>query len=659
MSKNKFNLTIPTSVSTMSMETPLTIPSRPQVPINKYSSNEYPSIVGDLESFEPAPNVMNAKHQFNSSMPTPASAYSPEPMEIQSRSFQTPPGIMSKNNFGLSVPKPMNIPPKPLERSTRENQTLMYEKPSMDMYGRSNALKNQFNSPGSSTSINSPVIPPRSFKRLPIRNQFNTVPVIAPKPMNVTPKPLDRATIEMFERPSMQTYGRDYGRASNLTLPSLSSTSINAPNPLDIPPRTFPMRPNTMPKNKPNLTLPSAPIISPNAQYAPPMYESTPKIVPKNKFNLSLPSASINISKPMDTSPPPFETSSDADSSLLNQSKNSVDSMTQLFEELDVDEYAQNRLKLFLKQREEIGEIRADDLEKIGELGAGNGGSVMKVRHIPTQLIMAQKNIHLEIKPTIRKQILRELQVLNHCNYPHIVGFHNAFQVDGEISICMEYMDGGSLDFILKRVVRIPEPILGKITLAVLKGLSYLRDKHAIMHRDVKPSNILVNSCGEIKLCDFGVSGQLIDSMANTFVGTRSYMAPERLLGDHYSVQSDIWSLGVSLIEMAIGVYPIPPPTRQFIDEILKDDKPPPQPKMAIFDLLEYVSNQPPPRLQHEYFSNEFSHFTESCLQKDPNERANLATLLKHPWIKKYENQPIDVAGWVCTVMNLPPPTPN
>ena len=104
---------------------------------------------------------------------------------------------------------------------------------------------------------------------------------------------------------------------------------------------------------------------------------------------------------------------------------------------------------------------------------------------------------------------------------------------DGEINICMEYMDGGSLDLVLKKTGKIPEPYARKITAAVLRGLSYLREKHQIIHRDVKPSNILVNSQGEIKICDFGVSGQLIDSMANSFVGTRSYMSPERLQVSH------------------------------------------------------------------------------------------------------------------------------
>ena len=133
--------------------------------------------------------------------------------------------------------------------------------------------------------------------------------------------------------------------------------------------------------------------------------------------------------------------------------------------------------------------------------------------------------IHLEVKPSIRNQIIKELKILHNCNSPYIVGFYGAFYSEGEISICMEYMDGLSLDIVLKKEGQIPEPILGKITLAVLQGLMYLKDKLSILHRDVKPSNILVNSAGEIKLCDFGVSGQLINSMANSFVGTRSYMS--------------------------------------------------------------------------------------------------------------------------------------
>lgn len=311
-----------------------------------------------------------------------------------------------------------------------------------------------------------------------------------------------------------------------------------------------------------------------------------------------------------------------------------IESLTETLEDLEMDENARKRIKVFLSQKEKIGELSDNDLEKLGELGSGNGGVVMKVRHKPTGLIMARKLIHLEVKPAIKKQIIRELKVLHECNFPHIVGFYGAFYSDGEISICMEYMDGGSLDLILKRAGRIPEPILGKITAAVLKGLSYLRDKHAIIHRDVKPSNILVNSSGEIKICDFGVSGQLIDSMANSFVGTRSYMSPERLQGTHYSVQSDIWSLGLSLVEMAIGMYPIPPPDTQMLDIIFGNNGSSPgqaiiEPRsMAIFELLDYIVNEPPPKLEHKIFTDEFKDFVDKCLKKNPDERADLKSLM-------------------------------
>uniref|UniRef100_A0A8C4IMF5 Dual specificity mitogen-activated protein kinase kinase 2 n=1 Tax=Dicentrarchus labrax TaxID=13489 RepID=A0A8C4IMF5_DICLA len=269
---------------------------------------------------------------------------------------------------------------------------------------------------------------------------------------------------------------------------------------------------------------------------------------------------------PLTIAPPGDGLSTSTNSDVASEAN--LEALKKILEELDLDEQQKKRLEAFLTQKAKVGEMRDDDFHRICELGAGNGGVVNKECHKPSGIIMARKLIHLEIKPAIRNQIIRELQVLHECNSPYIVGFYGAFYSDGEISICMENMDGGSLDQVLKEAKRIPEEILGKVSIAVLRGLAYLREKHQIMHRDVKPSNILVNSRGEIKLCDFGVSGQLIDSMANSFVGTRSYMSPERLQGTHYSVQSDVWSMGLSLVEMSIGRFPIPPPDAKELEAI-------------------------------------------------------------------------------------------
>lgn len=393
----------------------------------------------------------------------------------------------------------------------------------------------------------------------------------------------------------------------------------------------------------------------------------------KNKLNLTLPPGSI---EPID-----HIGNSDVNEKSMDPS---LETLHKKLEELELDDQQRKRLEAFLTQKQKVGELNGDDFEKLGELGAGNGGVVTKVRHKPSGLIMARKLIHLEVKPAIRNQIIRELKVLHECNSPHIVGFYGAFYSDGEISICMEYMDGGSLDLILKKAGRIPESILGKISIAVLKGLNYLREKHQIMHRDVKPSNILVNSRGEIKICDFGVSGQLIDSMANSFVGTRSYMSPERLQGTHYSVQSDIWSMGLSLVEMAIGQYPIPPPSQATLASIFgsqfteASEKWPsaspvnrsprsgsycgddycPRP-MAIFELLDYIVNEPPPTLPPGVFSPAFKDFVDRCLKKTPAERADLKTLMNHMFIKRSEEEKVDFAGWVCKTMELKQNTPT
>lgn len=333
-----------------------------------------------------------------------------------------------------------------------------------------------------------------------------------------------------------------------------------------------------------------------------------------------------------------------------------VDEVLRRLEAQDLDEQQRSRLSAFVAQKQKIGELRPEDFEKIRELGKGNGGVVSQVRHTTTGLIMAKKNIHLEIKPAVRSQIIRELQVLHDCNSPYIVGYYGAFFADGDISLCMEFMDGGSLDIVLQHAGRIPEPIVAKILYSILKGLIYLGQTLSIIHRDVKPSNILVKRNGEVKLCDFGVSGQLTDSLANSFVGTRSYMAPERLTGEQYNTLSDVWSVGLSLVELTTGRYPIPAldegdkayltafsadreANLQQHLEVAMNGRSLPAVRnenaepMAIFELLGHIVDQPAPRLPRLCFSDDFIDLVDSCLHGSPNDRPSLTKLLQHPFV--------------------------
>jgi mitogen-activated protein kinase kinase len=130
----------------------------------------------------------------------------------------------------------------------------------------------------------------------------------------------------------------------------------------------------------------------------------------------------------------------------------------------------------------------------------------------------------------MQRQILRELSFNRSCDSPHIVKYYTSFLTpdSSSIAICMEYCAGRSLDNVYKQVKmrggRTGERVLGKIACGVLGGLGYLHERK-IIHRDIKPSNILITSDGNVKLCDFGVSGELVDSLAGTFTGTSYYMA--------------------------------------------------------------------------------------------------------------------------------------
>jgi len=174
--------------------------------------------------------------------------------------------------------------------------------------------------------------------------------------------------------------------------------------------------------------------------------------------------------------------------------------------------------------------------------------------------------------------------------------------------------------------------------------LNYLKEQLKIIHRDVKPSNILIDRRGAIKLCDFGISGQLVDSIAKTRdAGCRPYMAPERINPQQakggYDVRSDVWSLGITLFELATGRFPYPKWN-------------------SVFDQLQRVVDSDPPRLEAHVegrdsaFTLDFVNFVNICLIKDEQQRPKYKSLLTQPFIKTSEAEAVDVAAYVEQVLD-------
>ncbi|KAI0718964.1 kinase-like domain-containing protein [Cerioporus squamosus] len=277
--------------------------------------------------------------------------------------------------------------------------------------------------------------------------------------------------------------------------------------------------------------------------------------------------------------------------------------------------------------------INMDQLQLDEELGKGNYGTVKKVLHKPTKVAMAMKEIRLELDEAKLNAIIMELDILHRAVSPEIVEFYGAFFIESCVYYCMEYMDAGSLDKLQGDGV--PEDVLARITGSMVRGLKFLKDELQIIHRDVKPTNVLVNRRGQVKLCDFGVSGQLEKSLAKTNIGCQSYMAPERIRGESqnnvgtYTVSSDVWSLGLSLIEMALGHYPYPPETYA-----------------NVFAQLTAIVDGDPPELP-EHFSDTSKDFVARCLHKIPNRRASYAELLEHPFLVEDSKREVDMPGWV------------
>ena len=188
----------------------------------------------------------------------------------------------------------------------------------------------------------------------------------------------------------------------------------------------------------------------------------------------------------------------------------------------------------------------------------------------------------------------------------------------------MEYMDLGSLDTLLKKNTTLSEATLAHVSRQVLNGLHYLHS-HKIIHRDIKPSNLLVNKNMEVKIADFGVSKIMCRTLdaCNSYVGTCAYMSPERFDpetygGNYNGYAGDIWSLGLTLLELYLGHFPFLPRGQR--------------PDWAT--LMFAICFGEPPTLPEDA-SEEFRSFVQSCLQKESSKRWTAAQLLTHPFVCK------------------------
>ncbi|PKI84428.1 hypothetical protein MVES1_001912 [Malassezia vespertilionis] len=251
----------------------------------------------------------------------------------------------------------------------------------------------------------------------------------------------------------------------------------------------------------------------------------------------------------------------------------------------------------------------------VRKLGRGSFGQVYEAVHTPTTQVVAVKQIHLEssagegCEVQDLSEIQREVTSLAQCqSCERVTRYYGSFLRRYTLWVVMELMDGGSCLSLIQRGGPLPESVIAAICRQIVLGLVYLHAQ-GIVHRDIKAANVLLSKRGEVKLADFGVAAQLLhrNSHCRTLVGTPYWMAPEVIKQSKYNASADIWSLGITALEMAHGQPPLATC----------------HPMRALF----LIPKANPPQLDAERYSREFAEFVSRCLAKQPQDRASARAL--------------------------------
>ncbi|KAH6774029.1 Protein kinase superfamily protein [Perilla frutescens var. frutescens] len=284
----------------------------------------------------------------------------------------------------------------------------------------------------------------------------------------------------------------------------------------------------------------------------------------------------------------------------------------------------------------------SNDYKLLEEVGYGASATVYRAIYLPYNEVVAVKCLDLDRCHSNLDDIRREAQTMSLIGHPNVIKAFCSFVVDRNLWVVMPFMAEGSCLHLMKIAYQegFEESAIGSILKETLKALEYLHH-HGHIHRDVKAGNILMDSVGEVKLADFGVSACMFDRgdrqrSRNTFVGTPCWMAPEVLQpGTGYDFKADIWSFGITALELAHGHAPF--------------SKYPP---MKV--LLMTIQNAPP-GLDYDRdkrFSKSFKEMVAMCLVKDQTKRPTAEKLLKHSFFKNAKPPELSVKK---LFVDLPP----